>query len=152
ANREVKRQKERIERIHYGRTIQVAYQLWKDNKIAEAHTLLAGTRADLRGWEYNYVHRLCHADLVTVEGSAFSVVEPVFSPDGSRVLSSGSRADTVRLWDPTTGKTLIEFEGHTDTVTHAAFNSDGSRIVTASDDKTARVWDAATGKTLVELK
>ena len=33
----------------------------------------------------------------------------------------------------------------------ASFSPDGSRIVTASDDKTARLWDAATGKELVRL-
>ena len=34
-----------------------------------------------------------------------------------------------------------------DGVTSAQFSPDGTRIVTASRDKTARVWDAATGKT-----
>ena len=34
----------------------------------------------------------------------------------------------------------------------AAFSPDGSRIVTASYDKTARVWDAATGKEIVVLR
>ena len=33
----------------------------------------------------------------------------------------------------------------------AQFSPDGTRIVTASGDKTARVWDAATGKTLATL-
>ena len=36
-------------------------------------------------------------------------------------------------------------------MTSAAFSPDGSRIVTASDDKTARVWDAATGKAIAVL-
>ena len=34
----------------------------------------------------------------------------------------------------------------------AAFSPDGSRIVTASDDKTARIWDAATGKEIAVLR
>ncbi len=31
------------------------------------------------------------------------------------------------------------------------FNSDGSRIVTASNDKTARIWDAKSGALLITL-
>ena len=33
-----------------------------------------------------------------------------------------------------------------------SFSPDGTRIVTASDDKTATVWDARTGTILLELK
>ncbi|HEX3477143.1 MAG TPA: CHAT domain-containing protein, partial [Kofleriaceae bacterium] len=35
---------------------------------------------------------------------------------------------------------------HQDAVLSAAFSPDGTRVVTASDDRTARVWDAETGK------
>ena len=35
---------------------------------------------------------------------------------------------------------MAVLEGHTSGVNTAAFNQDGSRIVTASDDGTARVW------------
>jgi eukaryotic-like serine/threonine-protein kinase len=41
--------------------------------------------------------------------------------------------------------------GHTDHVVSAVYSPDGTRIVTASSDKTARIWDAATGQQLIVL-
>jgi hypothetical protein len=151
ARREVEHEREKLARVNYGRTIQVAYQLWKDNKIAEARALLAGTRPDLRGWEYDYVHRLCHVDLVTLEGHTSYVRSAKFSPDGSRVVTA-SDDKTARIWDAATGKSLAELKGHTNYVNSAVFSPDGSKVLTASEDRTARIWDAATGKSLVELK
>jgi WD40 repeat protein len=37
-------------------------------------------------------------------------------------------------------------------VSFAAFSPDGSRIVTASADKTARIWDAASAKEIAVLR
>ena len=42
--------------------------------------------------------------------------------------------------------------GHDDGVSSAAFSPDGSRIVTASRDRTARIWDAATAKEIAVLR
>jgi hypothetical protein len=41
--------------------------------------------------------------------------------------------------------------GHGDAVVSAAYSPDSTRIVTASDDKTARIWDARTGAQLAVL-
>ena len=41
--------------------------------------------------------------------------------------------------------------GHQGTVAMAEFSPDGTRVVTASTDKTARVWDSATGRQLALL-
>jgi WD40 repeat protein len=46
---------------------------------------------------------------------------------------------------------IAVLSGHEDFIRHAAFSPDGTRIVTASDDKTARVWDARTGIELAVL-
>ena len=43
-------------------------------------------------------------------------------------------------------------KGHEDEVNSAAFSPDGTRVVTASRDKTARVWDVATGTGIAVLK
>jgi WD40 repeat protein len=42
--------------------------------------------------------------------------------------------------------------GHQPNVRSAAFSPDGTRIVTASADKTARIWDTATGKEIAVLR
>jgi eukaryotic-like serine/threonine-protein kinase len=47
---------------------------------------------------------------------------------------------------------MFTLHGHTDRVSSVAFSSDGTRIVTGSDDQTAKVWDARTGLLLLELK
>jgi WD40 repeat protein len=41
---------------------------------------------------------------------------------------------------------LVTFVGHGSSVRAAVFSPDATRVVTASNDKTARMWDAATGR------
>ena len=48
-------------------------------------------------------------------------------------------------------KVRLTLTGHDGLVKSAAYNPDGRRIVTASEDKTAKVWDAQTGIELLTL-
>ncbi|MCP4403775.1 MAG: CHAT domain-containing protein [bacterium] len=48
-------------------------------------------------------------------------------------------------------KRLI-FKGHESYVTHAAFNLDGTRVLTASWDNTARLWDTSSGQEVAVLR
>ena len=51
-----------------------------------------------------------------------------------------------------TAEEIAVLRGHEDVVLSAAFSPDGTRIVTASDDKTARICGAATAKEIVVLR
>lgn len=142
---------EKFERFEYGRTMEVAHQEWREGNVPAAIALIESTRDDLRGWEWRYIHRLCHSDLITFEGHSNDVNTAAFSPDGSRILTA-SNDETAKLWDARTGHEVLTLAGHTNFVSTAAFRFDGRQIVTASRDKTAKIWDAISGTELRTFK
>jgi WD40 repeat protein len=84
-----------------------------------------------------------------------------FSPDG-RVLAIGSddtdEAETIKLWDPSSGRRLSGWKAHTATVASLAFSPDGRRLASASLDSgkpghgaNVLIWDTATHELLATL-
>lgn len=67
-----------------------------------------------------------------------------FSPDGLRVVSAGNH--NARMWEVDSGRFIGRPLAHTNEVRFARFSPDGTRVLTASTDRTARVWSAATGE------
>src|SRR5262249_37527689 len=78
AKREAEDAREKLAAFEYGRTMQVAHQEWRENNVAATVALLDSTRADLRGWEWRYLHRLCHSDLLTLRGHTGTVMSASF--------------------------------------------------------------------------
>src|ERR1035441_2559650 len=67
------------------------------------------------------------------------------APDGNW-LASGSRDNTIRIWDAATGQELFILRGHVGGVLAVAVASDGSWLASGGADGTVRTWDAATGR------
>ena len=88
--------------------------------------------------------------LHALTGHTGAVWGVAFSPDGTR-LATTSDDGTARLWDSTTGESLLTLTGHTGRVRGVAFSPDGTRLATTSDDDTARLWDSTTGESLLTL-
>ncbi|KAF8747019.1 Protein tyrosine kinase, partial [Rhizoctonia solani] len=81
-------------------------------------------------------------------GHRYGVLSVAFSPDGNAV-ASGSRDQTVRIWDAHS-KSLIRdpLEGHTDEVNSVSYSPRGDVIASGSDDHTIRLWNAKSGQQL----
>ena len=61
-------------------------------------------------------------------------------------MVSGSRDNTIKLWEVATGKEQATLKGHTGTVCSLAFSPDGKTLASGSQDETIKLWDVAAGK------
>ena len=106
---------------------------------------------------------------ITLTDDANFVSFVVFSPNGKNLASGGMDLDVsnyrwasryrryfwyehrkeypLQLWDTFTGN-HIDFDGHTDNVSSAAFSPDGKLLVSGSWDDTIRLWNPTTGQHL----
>jgi WD40 repeat protein/tRNA A-37 threonylcarbamoyl transferase component Bud32 len=148
---EVRALNDRLQRTLYAAHMNLAQQAWDAGGAERARELLEEHRpkvgqADLRGFEWYYLDRLCHPELLTFKGHTGELLSVAFSPDGKR-LASASRGQTVKVWDAQTGQELLALKGAARSV---AFSPDGKRLASASNG--VRVFDAQTGQELLALQ
>lgn len=72
---------------------------------------------------------------------------------GRNLLVCGGFDETVRIWEPTTGKPVRTLEGHQDSVRSVcSLTIDGHALLASgSDDRTVRIWDHAVGVSLLTI-
>lgn len=89
-------------------------------------------------------------ELVLQTGHALRVDGLAFSPD-ARLLASGSKDNTVRLWDTERAFELRKLVGHTAWVKAVAFTPDGRWLATGAVDGVVKLWDVMSGRELKSL-
>ncbi|HEU0173509.1 MAG TPA: protein kinase [Blastocatellia bacterium] len=143
-------------RLLYAANMNMAMQAWEANYIKRVQELVESYipksgQEDMREFEWYYLWRLCHRDLLTLKGHGDYVTSVAFSPDGKK-LATGSWDGAAKLWDVGAGRELATLKGHRTYVFSVAFSPDGKRLATGSWDHTAKLWDAVTGRELATLK
>ncbi len=138
----------------YAATLNLAERDWRDTNLAQVLRDLDETRpprgkSDLRGFEWYYLDRLCHAHERVLTGQgAFSCL--AYSPDG-RLLATGGWDHAVTLWDAASGRAIRKLAA-TSSVLAVAFHPDGKTLASAGQDAVVTVWDAATGQAIHTLR
>jgi WD40 repeat protein len=144
--------------------INLAQRAWDDANVARARELLQRQTPiqtgghDLRGFEWHYLQRLCYsADLTLSAANREPFWTVAFSPDGTRVAAGAgdffrSGKTSVTVWNVGSVREMRTLAEHTGRVLGVAFNRDGTRLATASADRTAKLWDIASGKSLFTLR
>ncbi|MCX6954181.1 MAG: protein kinase [Verrucomicrobia bacterium] len=75
-----------------------------------------------------------------VEGHSAYVTDLLFTPDGSRLVSSGAD-QTIRLWEWPARKPAGVLRGHLDEVDGLALSPDGQRLASRCKDGAIYLWD-----------
>jgi WD40 repeat protein len=137
----------------------LAQHAWESGDIRRVRELLERHRpnpgeSDLRHFEWHYLNRLCHQELLTLDGRSGVAFHVAYSPDGKRLASALERGENtvVRVWDAQTGRELLALES---AGTVVAFSPDGKRLGTAGRSDQGgevKMWDAETGQQLTTFK
>jgi len=88
--------------------------------------------------------------LRTLEGHSDSVKAVAVTPDGLQAIS-GSRDNTLKVWNLATGELRHTLQGHSGSVKAVAVTPDGLQAISSSWDNTLKVWNLATGKVIASF-
>src|SRR5262249_8858800 len=121
ANDQLRIAQAQLRRTLYHSQMQLGWSALQANDLPRARELLEQQRpkegeADLRGFEWDYLRRACHADRLTFvahpcasDGGGISILfsnaRVCYSPDGKRLVTSWPNA--LRVHDAQTGKELL---------------------------------------------
>jgi hypothetical protein len=141
------------QRLLYIANMNLAKKDWDELNVGRAIELLEVHRPqpgqpDLRNFEWFYLDRLCHRDLLTLKGHTAGVGSVAFSPDGKRLASASAE---VKVWDATSGHELLTLHGLTNGFSRVVYSPDGKRLAAGSGNQIV-MWDALTGEEIRRLE
>jgi WD40 repeat protein len=129
----------------YFNHIALAEREWRTGNVGRAEELLDACPEELRAWEWQYLKRVCHSDLLTVGAPVAGYSTIAYSPDRKQLATAGID-NQVLLVNVARGEVIRTFHGHSSSVFALAFSPDGRHLATGSLEEgkikgQVKVWD-----------
>ena len=141
------------QRTSYSNRIALSEREWLANNVDRAEAILDTCRPELRSWEWHYLKRLYHPELLSTRGDYFSSL--AFSPDGKQLALGSGRS--LRILEAATGREVASQQEDNLQTWSVAYSRDGERLFAASYDdghlaKHVKIttWDPASDKEVSE--
>jgi serine/threonine protein kinase/WD40 repeat protein len=167
AQHKAQEERDKVRRLHYTAALNLIPTAWEADNVGRILELLDEQRPganeiDLRGFEWHYWDRMCHAEVRTLKLDEDSGTRTgVFSGDGTRVAyvwnrKVGTTEASIKVRDIGTGREVRSWNIKNGNVA-LQLNRDGTRLLTANGlppNSASRlpnrvvVWDVADGKEL----
>lgn len=139
-------QAEQLRRVTYLNQIALARNAFEQEYISQTQQLLDACPANLRGWEWHYLHRLSRQPIsLDLVADSRCVNALALSSDGRQIVTAGCEG-IIRIWDAASGGAITQLEGHTDQVNAVAWSPDERWIASVGRDQTLRLWNTSTNK------
>jgi WD40 repeat protein len=134
----------------YVSNTQLAHRAWQEGNINRMLELLDGSPmregGDLRrGFEWGYLRRLSHSELVTVDNKQ-RANWVACSPDGRWIATAGEKP--IRIWELATGRLVHSLSSKGANSLGVAFSPDSRYVASTDIDREIRLWEVETGKEL----
>jgi WD40 repeat protein len=137
---------DRSESSLYLNRIALAERYWQASNQARADQILDACPPKLRDWEWRYLKRLGHSEVLTLGGD-----QAAYSPDG-KLLATSAKDQGIQVRDAQTGKNMVNFRrdnpGDFDSL---VFSPDSRRLAAICEDSTIRIWDLPAGHQTLKL-
>jgi WD40 repeat protein len=104
-------------------------------------------------WNYVFCSKVIGNSIshTSFKGHKGHVTAVALSPNQAYIVS-GSKDNTVRLWNVQSGKQAAEpMLGHSDEVTSVGYSHNNQHVASGSRDKTIRIWNGKTGSFIKQL-
>ena len=150
------KQRQRAEAGAAATLIALAHRDWLTNDVGQARKHLDECPPEYRDERWHYLHRACHAELLSFGRTVQHLSALAWSPDG-RHLATASRDNSITIRDAASGQALLTWKGHRSAVIHLVFSPTREQLISAawsleigflSSKTDVKGWDAATGNLL----